>query len=455
MASQVEHIKWVPGTPFMVDGFRFQNERCCHYFLTHSHGDHTTGLNKSFSAGKIYCTPITAKLLIEESGISAERITAVELDEPIVIHGCVVTPICANHCPGACMFLFQLKGSSEASISGSTTVLHTGDFRFHDGMPSGRSLLGVQIDILMLDTTYSTPKWTFPDQARAIKSAAEIIDKAHADDPGTAFIFNAYHIGKERCYFQVALECGLSVWVSARRLRTLKRLQLSPKWMNLITSEKCKAGVIVSDQGVRPEQLQSLQCELGRPVIGFQCTGWGYQKSGIKKRVQNGTLCYSIPYSEHSSWPELRRCVKAFAPKRLIPTVNVGDKARFDGMVAKFADLMDLRESKGHIDRFLIRSKLRKPTNIICCAKSASAGKLGTGALFNAVNAVGNRPCDPSCPSTGVKRDTPDSWVSCDTEAGVKFEKAGDEMKETDCEDLWEWSACEYDVCELFDLNDL
>lgn len=43
MASQVEGIKWIQGTRFMVDGFRFQNSRCQNYFLTHFHSDHTTG----------------------------------------------------------------------------------------------------------------------------------------------------------------------------------------------------------------------------------------------------------------------------------------------------------------------------------------------------------------------------------------------------------------------------
>lgn len=52
MASQVEAIKWVPGTPFLVDGFRFQHPACRAFFLTHMHSDHTTGLSRSFSAGE-------------------------------------------------------------------------------------------------------------------------------------------------------------------------------------------------------------------------------------------------------------------------------------------------------------------------------------------------------------------------------------------------------------------
>ena len=80
---QVESIKWLPGTRFIVDGFRFQSPKCQCYFLTHAHSDHTCGLTKvrsspacfpvcrgqcstersfnlqSFSGGTIYCTLIT------------------------------------------------------------------------------------------------------------------------------------------------------------------------------------------------------------------------------------------------------------------------------------------------------------------------------------------------------------------------------------------------------------
>lgn len=43
MAEQVESIKWVPNSDFLVDGFRFQSPRCSSHFLTHYHGDHTCG----------------------------------------------------------------------------------------------------------------------------------------------------------------------------------------------------------------------------------------------------------------------------------------------------------------------------------------------------------------------------------------------------------------------------
>lgn len=61
----------------------------------------------------VYCSPITATLLIKDMGMPAERVIPLPVDEPHVIDGVTVTLMDANHCPGACMMLFKVpvKGS--------------------------------------------------------------------------------------------------------------------------------------------------------------------------------------------------------------------------------------------------------------------------------------------------------------------------------------------------------
>ncbi|GIL47378.1 hypothetical protein Vafri_4210 [Volvox africanus] len=111
MASQVERIKWVPGTDFLVDGFAFKNTRCSHYFLTHFHSDHTVGLNKSFNGGVIYCSHITARLLVHDMGIRPQLVKPLALGTAVIVEGVRVTPLDANHCPGSVMFLFEVPSS--------------------------------------------------------------------------------------------------------------------------------------------------------------------------------------------------------------------------------------------------------------------------------------------------------------------------------------------------------
>ena len=117
MASQVESIKWVPGTAFLVDGFGFQSPRCRHYFLTHAHSDHTTGLRPDFAGGVIYASPVTYRLLVSDLGIPPGRLRVLELNVTVVIEGVAVTPLDANHCPGAVCFLFEVPGKAPGAPS--------------------------------------------------------------------------------------------------------------------------------------------------------------------------------------------------------------------------------------------------------------------------------------------------------------------------------------------------
>jgi hypothetical protein len=87
------------------------------------------------------------------------------------------------------------------------------------------------------------------------------------------FVCNAYHIGKERCYFGFALANNFRVWASPARAKTLRRLDLPKEWIDLLVTSQAKCDVIISDRGVAPPQLQALEEQLLRPVVGFQCTG--------------------------------------------------------------------------------------------------------------------------------------------------------------------------------------
>lgn len=74
-------------------------------------------------------------------------------------------------------------------------------------------------------------------------------------------------------------------------------------------------------------------------VVGFRPTGWSLSKkgSGIVTTTDRGrTAVHNVPYSEHSSFPELVDCLECLRPKRIIPTVSV----------SKSQDQVDLLLSK-------------------------------------------------------------------------------------------------------------
>lgn len=84
--------------------------------------------------------------------------------------------------------------------------------------------------------------------------------------------------------------------------------------------------------------------------------GWSYQKKGLQTRREGNVTIYGIPYSEHSSFAELRDCVKRLRPKRIIPTVNCPDAASARAIVDRFADLMDLSRDKSRLDLYFGRT---------------------------------------------------------------------------------------------------
>jgi hypothetical protein len=265
MASQVEAIKWVPGTRLLVDGFRFaRGAGAAACLLTHAHSDHTTGLTHRYEGPPIYCSAVTARLVAEELGVPRGVLRVLPLNVATRIPGSggvEVTPICANHCPGAVMFLFWVPPPGGAGAAGrevadagkaaagaperrAAWVLHTGDVRWcaerHARHPALAPLAG-RLDALMLDTTYCAPRWAFPPQAEAIAAMAAYMRAEAAAHPDTLFLCAAYHIGKERAYFGAAAALGWRVWAPSAKRATLRRLALPPAWAALLEDDPARA----------------------------------------------------------------------------------------------------------------------------------------------------------------------------------------------------------------------
>ena len=135
----------VPGTDFIVDGFRLKRKNRGvggTYFLSHYHGDHYGGLTEKWCAGPIYCSAITARLVHRILGVGIQWLRPLPLERESVVEGVGVTLVDANHCPGSVMLLFRVPAASSAKASAARCILHTGDMRFDPRMieppaPSG------------------------------------------------------------------------------------------------------------------------------------------------------------------------------------------------------------------------------------------------------------------------------------------------------------------------------
>lgn len=186
-----------------VDAFNYKpHESICQYFLSHFHSDHYGGITKRWSRERtvdskiIYCSSITSRLLTIRFNIDPLFIFNMENDTRYKVYcfekgflenggfesnektpGLYVTPIDANHCPGAVIFLYE-----SIPFTGDVTFyLHCGDFRINDIMLNHPLLkqfhLGGtrKLAKVYLDTTYMNPSYNFPKQEQVCDSISQLI----------------------------------------------------------------------------------------------------------------------------------------------------------------------------------------------------------------------------------------------------------------------------------------
>eukprot|EP00945_MAST-04E_sp_MAST-4E-sp1_P002244 g2244.t1 len=354
--SRVPSFKLLPiggnAFPIVIDGFQYASESLSNvYFLSHFHSDHYIGLKKSFSAGTIYCTEVTAKLVLQRFKLNPRYVRGLKMDRPVKLEcGVVVTLMNANHCPGSCIMLFQVKNKFH---------LHVGDFRFLPTMPLHPAFANNPIiDRLYLDTTYCDPKYDFPPQVQAVKSTISALERhgASALRGGrkrgkTLFLFGSYSIGKEKIFMACARHFGVKVHVTSAKMRMINCFMWEKKDMDCLTRNIESTDFHVVSMGqINFKRLGIYLSSLRRKydnVVAIRPTGWafggrgyggrsrakkdagGLDSNGISSitsnRIGNGgtnATIYGIAYSEHSSFSELQHSIRAFKPFHVIPTVN-------------------------------------------------------------------------------------------------------------------------------------
>ena len=247
-----------------------------------------------------------------------------------------VTLLDANHCPGAVMFLFQV---------GKRRILHVGDFRWNreimlqQGPLKAIASRQTVLDEIFLDTTYNDPKYALPTQAAAIQATiTEVqreVERCRVNNSKTLHLFGAYTIGKERIYLSVAEHFGWKVYVDKVRFRIMSAFHWPQERMAMFTTNPEEACLWVVPLGhinmkKAPEYFRLANnkpfAKLFDRIVGYRPTGWSLGSSPSAKivttRESGNVKVVSVPYSEHSSFPELLDCLECLRPQKIVPTVN-------------------------------------------------------------------------------------------------------------------------------------
>ncbi|XP_061611483.1 DNA cross-link repair 1A protein isoform X1 [Phyllopteryx taeniolatus] len=330
--------KKIPGTTFAIDAFRYGAiEGVTAYFLTHFHSDHYGGLTTK-STLPIYCNKITGNLVKSKLKVAEQHVHILPMNTRVSVDGAQVVLLDANHCPGAAMLLIFLPNGQ--------TVLHTGDFRADPSMEAYPELLGCRVHTLYLDTTYCGPEYTFPRQQEVINFAASTAFESVTLHPRTLVVCGSYSVGKEKVFLALAEVLGSKVCLSRDKYNTMCCLESEHIKRHLTTDWKAARVHVLPMMQLNVRKLQqhlgkfSSQYDL---LLAFKPTGWTFSQQtasmeDIQPVVSGNVSIYGIPYSEHSSFLELKRFVQWLRPLKIIPTVNNGSWAVRKAMEKHFSE---------------------------------------------------------------------------------------------------------------------
>uniref|UniRef100_A0A4W4EKC7 DNA cross-link repair 1A protein n=2 Tax=Electrophorus electricus TaxID=8005 RepID=A0A4W4EKC7_ELEEL len=329
--------KKIPGTSFAVDAFQYGTiQGITAYFLTHFHSDHYDGLNKN-STVPVYCNKITGNLVERKLKVDKQYIHVLPMNTQCTLDDVKVILLDANHCPGAAMLLLLLPDGQ--------TVLHTGDFRADPSMEHYLELQTFRVQTLYLDTTYCSPEYAFPTQQEVITFAANTAFEKVTLNPRTLVVCGTYSVGKEKVFLAISQVLGSKVYMSRDRYATMCCLE-SEQISQCVTTDQKAARVHVLP--MMQLNFKNLKTHLNRflgtydQLVAFKPTGWTFTQSvgveNIQPQVKDNISIYGIPYSEHSSYLELRRFVQWLQPLKIIPTVNVGSRDNRKAMEQSFSE---------------------------------------------------------------------------------------------------------------------
>ncbi|XP_068222943.1 DNA cross-link repair 1A protein-like [Palaemon carinicauda] len=314
--------KFIKGTRFLVDNFSHNDSgEAKGHFLTNFHSENYQGLGKDFKE-ILYCSNICAKIVNARLGVPREFIRPLSLKKSYSICDIEVTFLDANHWPGAVMILFKLPNGN--------CTLYTGNFRADPKMESYPLFWNCEVDTVYLDTTYWRSFSDFPRQDEIIQDCAMISLSHVIDNSHSLIVVGSDTLGTERVCKAIARALNCRIWASKNRREILHCIG-DDKILSRLTSDKFSARVhILPERCIHPRCLSNYIDTLEptyKVAVGLRLSGWEHFEDNADcapylKPTQFGNVyIYGIPYSEHSSYGELKRFVQFLRPKKIVPKV--------------------------------------------------------------------------------------------------------------------------------------
>lgn len=206
----------------------------------------------------------------------------------------------------------HIFGSAQALIVHEShgALLYTGDFKLRPGRSAERCATP-RADVLIMETTFGRPHYTFPPTAEVLRDVIGFC--AAALDEGETPVLFGYSLGKSQEVLSSLAEARLPVMLhpqSLRMTRIYEELgQAFPAYRSFDAREVNGHVVICPPQSPGSPFLKSIG-----PRRTAVLTGWAMDP-GAQFRYQCDA---AFPLSDHADFPDLLRFVELVQPQRVL-----------------------------------------------------------------------------------------------------------------------------------------
>jgi len=267
--------------------------------ISHAHSDHTARHSRPV------LTRNTGLLLADY--LENSDPLCLEYHEPLETKDYTLTLYPAGHCLGSAQALVESK------VTG-VKLLYTGDIKVRSS-PINEPLEPVACDVLVMESTYGKPQYTFPPQEQVMANAFHILRSWLSK--GSKPVVQVWRLGKSQELLHLLLGEGFDV-AAEESVYRIARIYEEGK-VDFPGTYRCFDGSWPEGQVLicPPGRKNQVGLDGQRGLRFLELTGWaagGGQPWG--RRADS-----SLPYSDHADFNELVEYVKLVGPKQVY-TVN-------------------------------------------------------------------------------------------------------------------------------------
>ena len=302
--------------------------------ISHAHSDH---------AARHYRPILTRNTAILLSDYFKKSDPLVlDYREPLERDCYTLTLYPAGHCLGSAQALVESKATGQR-------LLYTGDFKSRSS-PVNEPLEPVGCDVLVMESTYGRPEYTFPDQEQVLATAVNTLRRWLST--GERPVVLGWRLGKSQELLHYLLTEGFEVVMEESAYRITELHQEAgvtfPGRFKRLDGHWPEGAVVICPPGRKSSSV----LDSFRHKRSIELTGWAVNGGkGWGRRADA-----SLPYSDHADFNELVDYVRQVQPKQVYTVNGFPDLAkhlRSLGYPALHLDGKNQPASEGHQMRLI------------------------------------------------------------------------------------------------------